>query len=136
MPTPPITPATFNEHVPDPSTESEGKVRRARRVARRARELIEQHGWTQNQSISFNGERCLSQAISEARTSVRSKRGLAPLTGHKMSAVITGILEEARPKVTRRAPAFTHLSSVVDWNDKRGRTREQVLALLSAAEEG
>lgn len=129
---PPITPATFSEYVPNPAEVSSGKVKRARRVLARARATITEKGWTQHSSQNEQGNVCLSYAIEQARQ-VRSKPGLLPLGSSKMSNIIAGLLEEARPQVTRRAPAFTILSDIVTWNDKSGRTKEQVLDLLSKA---
>lgn len=132
----PIVPATYSTYAPDPATLSPGLVKRARRVAARAKALIEEHGWVQNQGFSNDGAMCISTAIYNARIDVRSKPGLIPLTSPEVENAVTGILEEARPKVTRRAPAFTSMGAVVGWNDKRGRTKEQVLELLAKAAEG
>jgi len=132
----PIVPATFSVFVADPSSRSDGVKARARRVLARAKAIIEEKGWVQNTSTGPSGEKCLTAAISEARTSVTSKPGLLPLSGSFMEKTLAGLLEEARPKVTRRAPAFRSLDSAATWNDKVGRTKEQVLGLLDKAISG
>lgn len=131
----PIVPATYSAEAPDPSTLTPGMVKRARRTVARAKALIEEKGWVQRAARGPNGELCATEAIREARQ-VKSKAGLIPLTSPKMQRAITGVLEEARPLVTRRAPAFQTLFAVADWNDKSGRTRDQVLALLDKAANG
>jgi len=131
----PIVPATYSETAPDPSTLSPGLVKRARRTAARAKAIIETKGWTQRTAMDIEGKVCLGEAIGQARM-VKSKKGLAPLTSGKVGFAIAGILEEARPKVTRRAPSFYGLTSVVSWNDKPGRSKQQVLALLDKAASG
>lgn len=135
----PITPATFSDSiyssVVDPSTASEGKVKRAKRAIARAKAILEDKGWIQNRSSSTSGV-CLTQAIREATSpsyGVRSKPGLAKLSGPKMQGLIYGLLETARPSVTRRAPAFDSAGAVANWNDKSGRSKEQVFALLDKA---
>ena len=139
---PPISEATysagslpFTNPVTDPSTVSEGKIKRAKRALKRAKAILEDKGWIQHGSATPAGV-CLTQAISEATQptyGVRSKPGLAKLHGPVMQGVIYGLLESARPSVTRRAPAFTGASSVANWNDKSGRSKDQVFALLDAA---
>lgn len=135
MPTSTIYPATYGGVAKDPSTVSPGRVKRARRVAKRAKAILEDKGWVQATGEGPNGERCLTAALEAARA-VKSKSGLLPLSHPKMFGAVLGILEEARPKVTRKARPFSYSTSLIEWNDRPNRTKEQVLALLEKAANG
>lgn len=91
-----------------------------------ARDLIEGHGWVQKKFGTSGDGFCLVGSLVQASGVAMNRhrqQGLDPpkTREHEALALILKLIEG------------DSLHDVVEWNDREGRTREQVLELLETA---
>ena len=91
----------------------------------RAAELIEQHGWTQHQMVTYRGCMCALGAMRKAVTGNAAPEVRAqPGQGRRIDMAVCVVRVSASVR------------SIVAFNDKRGTTQQHVVnALRRAAEE-
>lgn len=90
-------------------------------VLNKAADLIERDGWCQKHFRGENGEHCLTDALMRAA-------GCFPGDSFGTKAVSYG---KAYDVLTRRV----RRKNLVFWNDKPGRTKDEVVVALRAAAE-
>lgn len=77
--------------------------------------ILERDGWCQGQYTNYRGEHCLAGAMGRAA-------GLSLF--YEEEKVLSGLIKKDNP-----------LDNIVCWNDRLGRTKEQVIELLERAKE-
>lgn len=86
----------------------------------KAKSILEENGWCQNRYNGSNGEVCLSEAIQRAGGHQEYGSFYMPPDSEVLMAhryISSNILED----------------SVYGWNDRKGRTKEEVMAALDKA---
>ncbi len=84
------------------------------KVLRRAVEIIERDGWIQGCFIGPGGERCATEAIAQAQVDLATPG--------------RNIENDMRPLIAVRR--YLTKAAVFPWNDKEGRTVEEVINML------
>ena len=93
----------------------------------RAAEVIEERGWTQGSYCDGDGGVCAMGAISVgAGYPPESIDGLANYVSGKAVMKLIKVIDPQGKFVDR-------IGSIPDWNDTRGRTKEEVIAALRTA---
>lgn len=92
-------------------------------IVEQGRSLLEEHGWVQDVYEDYDGARCISRALSEARKEVAGVHGYS-VSSPFMSAIVVSIFEDIKAKIGSVDPTM--------WNDKPGRTYYEVDELLGS----
>jgi hypothetical protein len=89
----------------------------------KAADLLEAEGWTQHTSVGPQGQRCLSQAVSDVT-------GLGREVFATESAARRSKLWQDTAALLGAELGVLHTTGIVNWNDARERTQQEVVKLL------
>lgn len=97
---------------------------------RAAADLIEEEGWVQNLAYDGKGRRCMVQAIQVA-TGVYEHRKNWHKNMHDAEWQTKSVaIDEQYRQAIRAVQSALGRTSIPDWNDEVGRTKEEVVTAL------